>query len=97
MNGAITLLWSAIPELRRNIPKTIEIFQKTALHQTSTDCDSNGGSPNNGISIKGILLIIISFWIWNYKRAQSIQTCKANVREKLNVYINCKNKRSFPY
>jgi len=32
--GGIALLWNAIPELSRNIDKTTEILEKTALHQT---------------------------------------------------------------
>jgi serine protease AprX len=44
--GAVALLWSAVPNLSRNINKTLEILFKTALKQTSTDCRSSG-SPNN--------------------------------------------------
>jgi len=47
VSGAFALLWSAVPKLSRNIEKTLEIFEKTAKHQTSTQCDTNGGSPNN--------------------------------------------------
>jgi len=45
--GGIALLWNAIPELSRNIDKTTEILEKTALHQPSTECNSTQQSPNN--------------------------------------------------
>jgi subtilisin family serine protease len=44
--GVIALLWSAVPELKREINKTIEVLSKSALHQPSNECSSSG-SPNN--------------------------------------------------
>lgn len=44
--GAMALFWSAVPSLIRNIQKTLEIFEKTAKHQKTNECSSNG-SPNN--------------------------------------------------
>jgi len=44
--GGIAVLWSAKPSLIRNIDATTEILQKSALHQTSNECGSNG-TPNN--------------------------------------------------
>jgi len=44
--GCLALFWSAVPRLSRNIEKTMEIFERTAKHQTSTDCGSTG-FPNN--------------------------------------------------
>jgi subtilisin family serine protease len=46
LNGVVGLLWSAVPRLARKIPETLEIIYKTAKHQTSTECDSKGQSPN---------------------------------------------------
>jgi len=45
--GSIALLWSAVPKLDRKIKETNEILYQSALHQTSTDCESRQGSPNN--------------------------------------------------
>jgi subtilisin family serine protease len=46
LNGAIGLLWSAVPKLSRKIDETIEILKKTSKRQTSTLCTTTG-SPNN--------------------------------------------------
>lgn len=40
--GVIALLWSAVPELKREINKTIEVLSKSALHQPSNECSSSG-------------------------------------------------------
>jgi len=45
--GIIALLWEAVPALDRQIQKTNEVLYKSALHQTSTDCQSTKPSPNN--------------------------------------------------
>jgi len=47
VNGAVALIWNAIPALERNINKTMDLINKTAKKQRSTDCNSPGGSPNN--------------------------------------------------
>jgi len=47
VSGAFALLWSAVPKLSRNIEKTLEIFEKTAKHQTSTQCDTKGSNQNH--------------------------------------------------
>ncbi len=44
--GAVALLWSAFPSLRRDVDQTEQILEQTALHQTSSACGSSG-SPNN--------------------------------------------------
>jgi len=44
--GALALFWSAVPSLQRNINATLQIFERTALHQPSNLCSSNG-TPNN--------------------------------------------------
>ena len=54
VSGAIALLWSGIPELRRNIKLTWEILEKTALHQESTWCKSESKSPNNAYGFGSI-------------------------------------------
>jgi serine protease AprX len=38
VNGAIVLLWNAVPKLARNIPLTKKILESTALHQENTLC-----------------------------------------------------------
>jgi len=45
ISGAIALLWSGRPELRRNINATREILFKTAKHQQDASCGS-GVAPN---------------------------------------------------
>jgi hypothetical protein len=57
ISGAISLLWSAIPALRRNIKSTLEILEKTALHQESTQCRSPNKTPNHGKSHFLIILV----------------------------------------
>jgi len=44
--GAVALLWSGHPSLRRNIQKSREVMTKSAKRQESRECSSNG-SPNN--------------------------------------------------
>jgi serine protease AprX len=44
--GAYAVLWSACPKLKRKLEQTREFFEKSALHQPSTQCSSNG-TPNN--------------------------------------------------
>jgi subtilisin family serine protease len=44
--GAVALLWSAFPQLRRDVDQTEQILEQSALHQPSTACGSSG-SPNN--------------------------------------------------
>jgi len=46
VNGAIGVIWSAVPALERNLDRTMEIVYATAKHQASNECNSNG-SPNN--------------------------------------------------
>jgi subtilisin family serine protease len=45
ITGAIALLWSGIPGLARNIPRTIQILTQSATQLSSTLC--GGGYPNN--------------------------------------------------
>jgi len=45
--GVISLLWSAVPALDRDIKKTNQILYETANHQQSQDCESRTPSPNN--------------------------------------------------
>lgn len=47
VNGAIALLYSAVPKLVRKMKEVQDILQKTAKHQESTDCQSRQKSPNN--------------------------------------------------
>jgi subtilisin family serine protease len=44
--GAYAVFWSACPKLKRKLDQTHQFFEKSALHQTSTQCSSNG-TPNN--------------------------------------------------
>jgi subtilisin family serine protease len=44
--GAFALLWSAVPELKRDVQRTAEIFFKSAVPQQTTECQSKG-IPNN--------------------------------------------------
>lgn len=46
VNGAVGLLWSAFPELERNIDKTKQIFETSAIKQPTSECGISG-SPNN--------------------------------------------------
>jgi len=45
VNGAVALLWSAVPALKRKIEESADIIQKTATKMDSNLCGSNG-SPN---------------------------------------------------
>jgi subtilisin family serine protease len=45
--GAIALLWSAIPQLQRDVKLTKTLLQKSALNQESKLCSSSQKSPNN--------------------------------------------------
>jgi len=45
--GVVALLWSAVPKLDRKIKETNQILYETALHQTSTECESRQPTPNN--------------------------------------------------
>jgi hypothetical protein len=45
ITGAVALLWSGIPDLARNIPRTIQILTQSATRRDSTLC--GGGFPNN--------------------------------------------------
>jgi len=47
LGGAITLLWSAVPKIERDVAKTFEILKKSAEKVDSSDCGSDGKSPNN--------------------------------------------------
>jgi hypothetical protein len=47
VNGAIALLWSALPELKGQVELTQKIIEETARHQTDSQCD-DGRTPNNG-------------------------------------------------
>jgi subtilisin family serine protease len=46
VNGAIALLWSALPELKGQVELTQKIIEETARHQTDKQCD-DGKTPNN--------------------------------------------------
>lgn len=46
VNGAIGLLWSAIPKLKGNLELTQKIFEETAEHQQDGTCDTKPKSPN---------------------------------------------------
>jgi serine protease AprX len=45
--GCFALLWSAVPALKGKIQQTQAIFEKTALRQSTTECESPQGVPNN--------------------------------------------------
>jgi subtilisin family serine protease len=45
--GVIALMWEAVPALDRQIAKTNQILYETALHQTSSECESRQPTPNN--------------------------------------------------
>lgn len=45
--GVVGQLWSAFPQLNRNIVETNKIIFAAALHQTSTECESKQPTPNN--------------------------------------------------
>jgi len=45
--GAFALLWSAVPRLKGQITRTLNIFEKTATHVESRDCESTQPIPNN--------------------------------------------------
>jgi subtilisin family serine protease len=45
--GAVALLWSAQPSLRRDISATETILNETAVHISSASCSSPQTSPNN--------------------------------------------------
>lgn len=47
VSGAIALLWSAVPELARDIKLTQEILYQTAHHQKTDECSGNQKIPNN--------------------------------------------------
>jgi subtilisin family serine protease len=47
VSGVIGQLWSAYPQLNRNIAETNKILFASALHQTSTECESRQPTPNN--------------------------------------------------
>jgi len=53
--GCVSLLWSAIPELVRQIEKTEFVIERSALNITSTDCHSvEPYTPNNVYGYGGI-------------------------------------------
>lgn len=45
--GAVALLWSAVPALRRQIGLTENILNESAVKVISTLCDATGAPPNN--------------------------------------------------
>ena len=45
--GAVALLWSAAPALRRQIALTENILNESAVKADSTQCDANATTPNN--------------------------------------------------
>eukprot|EP01080_Neovahlkampfia_damariscottae_P008582 gene8582-407_t len=47
LNGAVGLLWSAVPKLKGKIDKTIEILQKSSRERSTRDCQSPSTGPNN--------------------------------------------------
>jgi len=47
VNGAVALLWAAVPRLSRNIDATTAIFHKTATRMNSTACGPPNGTQNN--------------------------------------------------
>jgi len=46
VTGAIPLIWQAIPSLKRQPAKTLDLLKRSAIPRTSTACGSSG-SPNN--------------------------------------------------
>jgi serine protease AprX len=46
VNGAVALIWNAVPELERKVDETIKLIQETAVEMTHNDCDSKK-IPNN--------------------------------------------------
>jgi len=47
VNGAVALIWNAVPELSRKVDKTQKLIQETAVKMpVRNQCNSNG-SPNN--------------------------------------------------
>jgi len=44
--GAIALIWSGRPDLKRNIARTREIFYQTAKKQQDNSCGGTGAAPN---------------------------------------------------
>jgi len=47
VNGAVALIWQAVPALSRNIEKTMEIINKSAKQRSTNECNSPNGVPNN--------------------------------------------------
>jgi subtilisin family serine protease len=47
VNGAIGLLWSAVPKLQRRINETMSILYRSARHQATDECGTEKKSPNN--------------------------------------------------
>ena len=45
--GAVALLWSAVPALRRQIALTENILNESAVKVNSTQCDATATAPNN--------------------------------------------------
>jgi subtilisin family serine protease len=45
--GGLAILWSAKPEMARKIAESRKYLQDKAKGQRSSECSSNGGSPNN--------------------------------------------------
>jgi len=46
VNGAVALIWNAVPSLDRNLDRTAEVIYASAKRQPSNECGSNG-VPNN--------------------------------------------------
>lgn len=47
VNGAIALLWSAVPRLRGKVEESQKIIEETAVKmRVNNECSSNG-TPNN--------------------------------------------------
>ena len=46
VNGAIALLYEAVPEVARNLKCVTNILAKTAMHQKDKACGSTTESPN---------------------------------------------------
>lgn len=47
LNGAIGLLWSAIPRLRRQIDETISLLRMASRETSINNTCNSEGSPNN--------------------------------------------------
>jgi subtilisin family serine protease len=47
VNGAVALLWNAVPELKRKMKETMKVIYASATPMESTLCGSTRKVPNN--------------------------------------------------